>query len=110
MDSLKTQYERMCEAETQRHVFVDVSGTSRTAFLMHGAEDTTQSLITQVTSLMQEKEDALRRLQRVEVSCDHYQKMLDEAQKSAENTQKAIVRLHSPVSCLNPDQAGNQFF
>lgn len=98
MDTLKSQYERMCEAETQRHVFVDVSGISRTPHLTHIAEDTTQHLIAQVTSLMQEKEDALRRLQRVEVGCDHYQKRLDEAQKSAENMQKAIVRSHS--SCF----------
>lgn len=50
-----------------------------------------QNLMAQVTTLMQEKDDVIRKLQRVEVSCDHYQKSLDEAQKSAESLQKTIV-------------------
>jgi SMC interacting uncharacterized protein involved in chromosome segregation len=44
-----------------------------------------------LTALTQEKEDATRKLQRMEISCDHFQKSLFEAQKDAETLQKAIV-------------------
>ena len=60
-----------------------------------------------VTTLMQEKDEATRKLQRTEISCDHFQQLLDDARKAAETTQKAIV---SRPRCSNTSKLLWKYF
>ncbi|RMZ90855.1 hypothetical protein DV736_g1889, partial [Chaetothyriales sp. CBS 134916] len=71
LDIIARQYEGMKTAEQQRHAFVE-------------------NLITHISTLTNDRDEALRKLQRSEFTCNAYQDRLTVANRKIEDLQKSI--------------------
>ena len=93
MEALANEYQAMIENERRRHEFVEVQAPIIAVPLLCLLP---QNLMQTIQSLTAEKDEALRKYNRVDVTCNAYQTRLETAEKKIDELQKAIVCSPSP--------------